>query len=113
MTTPKTTAQPHPQHHPSYGRLLEIRQMIERRTPREDAKDRVRVSAPLSRTCYWSLMRLDGAPDDVLDYAAYLLDADLHSPHPGRGPLQLEAVEHDAADELSLVLSRTLYDDSE
>ncbi len=97
----------------SYDRLLEIRHLIEARVPRADAGERVRVSAPLSRTCYWSLMRLDGAPDDVLDYAAYLLDADFRSPHPGRGPLQLEAIEHDDSAELSLVLSRTLYDDSE
>lgn len=106
-----TTTKPAPS--ASYERLLEIRRLIDARTPRADAEQRVRVTAPLSRTCYWSLMRIDGAPGDVLDYAAYLLDADFRAPHPGRGPLQLEAVEHDEPGELSLVLSRTLYDDSE
>lgn len=95
---------------PTFQRTAEIRDEIASRTPRESAERRVRVSAPLSRTCYWSLMRLTGAPDDVLDYAAFLFAADRAAPHPGRGPLELEVIEHDDPAQLTLVLSRALYD---
>ena len=94
----------------TYHRLIELRDQIATRTPREGAERRVRVSAPLSRTCYWSLMRLSGAPADVLDYAAYLFAADRATAHAGRGPLELEAVEHEDDARLTLLLSRALYD---
>lgn len=94
----------------TYRHLTELRAEIAARTPRDDAERRVRVSAPLSRTCYWSLMRLSGAPDDVLDYAASLFAADRATPHPGRGPLELEAIEHEDDASLTLLLSRALYD---
>lgn len=94
----------------TYQRLTELRDEIASRTPLEDAERRVRVSAPLSRTCYWSLMRLSGTPNDVLDYAAYLFAADRAAPHAGRGPLELEAVEHEDDVLLTLLLSRALYD---
>ncbi len=94
----------------AHDRISELRQEIASRTPREDAERRVRVSAPLSRTCYWSLMRLSGTPADVLDYAAYLFAADRAVPHPGRGPLELEAIEHEDPTLLTVVLSRALFD---
>ena len=94
----------------SFRRIEELREAIAARAPRDDAARRVRVSAPLSRTCYWSLMRLSGAPSDVLDYAAYLFASDRAAPHPGRGPLELEAVEHEDDALLTLLLSRALYD---
>lgn len=94
----------------SYSHLVELRNAIAARPPREDAERRVRVSAPMSRTCYWSLMRLSGDPDDVLDYAAFLFAADRATPHPGRGPLELEAVEHEDPALLTILLSRALYD---
>lgn len=94
----------------SYRRIVELRDAIATRTPHEDAERRVRVSAPMSRTCYWSLMRLSGDPDDVLDYAAFLFAADRATPHPGRGPLELEAVEHEDPELLTILLSRALYE---
>jgi len=64
----------------------------------------------LSRSCYWSLMRLSGTPDDVLEYAAYLFAADRAAPQAGRGPLKLQAIEHDDDALLTLLSSRALYD---
>ena len=92
-----------------YRRLAALREEIRGRPRRAEAAGSVRVSAPHSRTCYLSLMRLSGPRADVLDYAAYLLADDAVSPHPKRGALELEAVEQDDGAEITVLLSRSLY----
>ena len=80
--------------------------LIAERTPRADAAARVTIGAPHARSAYLAYTRLAGPRDDVLDYAAYLLASDL--PHGARW--ELDAVERDADGELTLLLSRSLYE---
>jgi hypothetical protein len=84
-----------------------IRALIAERTPNAEAKARVTISAPHARSAYLAYTRLSGARDDVLDYAAYLFATDT-----GRGVarLDVDAVERDADGELTLLLSRSLYE---
>ena len=94
----------HPPHTPPIDAMLAL---IAGRTPSADAGRRVRVSAPHARSAYLAYTRLSGARDDVLDYAAHLFATD-----PGQGVdrLDLDAIERDAGGELTLLLSRSLYD---
>ena len=83
-----------------------VRALIDARTPRADAAERVVVSAPHARSAYLAYTRLAGPRDDVLDYAAYLFTTDTNQ---GAARLDLDAVERDADGELTLLLSRSLY----
>ncbi len=80
---------------------------ITERTPRADAASRVQVSAPHARSAYLAYTRLSGPRDDVLDYVAYLFATDGAQ---GAARLDLDAVERDADGELTLLLSRSLYE---
>ena len=83
-----------------------IRALIAERTPRADAAASVTISAPHARSAYLAYTRLAGPRDDVLDYAAYLLASDL----PTGARWELDAVERDAGGQLTLLLSRSLYE---
>ena len=80
--------------------------LIEHRTPRADAVERIKVGAPHARSAYLAYTRLSGPRDDVLDYAAYLFATDTNQ---GPAKWELDAVEKDAGGELTLLLSRSLY----
>ena len=84
-----------------------LRALIAERTPRAAAASAVTISAPHARSAYLAYTRLAGPRDDVLDYAAYLFASDTAQ---GTGRLELEAVEREAGGELTLLLSRSLYD---
>jgi hypothetical protein len=98
-----------PRHVTYVQRMQAIRDELALRPGRAAAGARVRVSAPLARTCYLAYTRLAGPREDVLDYAAYLLAADQAERQPALGPLDLEAVESEGGGELTLLLSRMLY----
>jgi hypothetical protein len=83
-----------------------VRALIDARTPRAEAVERVQVSAPHARSAYLAYTRLAGPRDDVLDYAAYLFASDTNT---GVARLDLDAVERDADGEMTLLLSRSLY----
>lgn len=93
----------------AFDRLLALREEIGRRTPHPEAEGRVQVSAPHSRSCYLSLMRVTGERDAVLDYVAYLFASDRAARPRGADGLELVAIEHEAEDELALLLSRNLW----
>ena len=92
------------------GRLRALRDEIAHRgvarEPRPDAARRVRVSAPLARTCYLGYTRLEGRVPDVLDYAAWLFATD---PGVGDAALDLVAIEREEGEEIALLLSKPLY----
>lgn len=98
-----------PRHVPYVQRMEDVRDELARRVGRASAAARVRVSAPLARTCYLAYTRLAGPRDDVLDYAAYLLAADRAERPAALGALDLDAVESEGGGELTLLLSRALY----
>jgi hypothetical protein len=98
---------PHRRHGAPTPPIDTIRALIAERTPRPDAAARVTISAPHARSAYLAYTRLAGPRDDVLDYAAYLFASDTAQ---GTGRLDLDAVERDAGGELTLLLSRSLYD---
>jgi len=104
---------PHGHHHPhqhhsprTENRLEQLLAEIRRRPPRREAKSDVTVSAPHARSAYLSYTRVAGPRDAVLDYAAYLFAEDRGV---GAAALDLDAVECDEPESLTLLLSRSLY----
>jgi hypothetical protein len=91
-------------------RLSAIEQELRVRSPRKDSGKRVKQTNVPVRTCYQAMVRLDGARDDVLDYAAWMMSLAIGPEDPCKGVLVPAAVEHDADDHLTLVLSRDLYE---
>ncbi|HEU4565798.1 MAG TPA: hypothetical protein VFS05_14155 [Gemmatimonadaceae bacterium] len=86
--------------------LLAVRLELEGRRPSAEAGTRIHVTNPPIRTCYLALVRLAGNRDDVLDYAAYLLESEKGK----RGPaMQIEAVEEEHDGELTLLLSKPMF----
>ncbi|MEW5917798.1 MAG: hypothetical protein AB1762_15455 [Gemmatimonadota bacterium] len=87
-----------------------VLKLIGKRVPREGARSAIRVSVVPLRTCYETLMRLEGPRDAVLDYAAALFADDAASPSRTSPPLALEEAHlEDDGDTLSLLLSRGMY----
>ena len=84
-----------------------VRALIDERTPRADAAASITISAPHARSAYLAYTRLAGPRDDVLDYAAYLFRSDTNQ---GAAQLDLDAVEKEGHGELTLLLSRSLYE---
>ncbi|MHB0950102.1 MAG: hypothetical protein ACYC3Q_01035 [Gemmatimonadaceae bacterium] len=102
----------HPGLHPTstaFDRLLALREEIGRCTPRPEAEAKVQVSVPHSRSSYLSLLRVSGERADVLGYVASLFASDRAARQRGGDALELVAIEHEAEDELSLLLSRNLW----
>jgi hypothetical protein len=95
----------HPHTALSAQRLRALESEIRRRPPRPAAAGRLRVSAPPIRTCYLTLTRLEGPREAVLDYAAFLFDAEKKQDAPPQPGLAVEAVEAEENGELALLLS--------
>lgn len=87
-----------------------VLKLIQTRAPREGARSEISVSVVPLRTCYETLMRLEGPRESVLDYAAALFTDDATSPARPSPPLALEEAHlEDDGDTLSLLLSRGMY----
>jgi hypothetical protein len=87
-----------------------VLKLIEQRAPRTGARSEIRVSVVPLRTCYETLMRLEGPRESVLDYAAVLFADEATSPSRTSPPLTLEEAHlEDDGDTLSLLLSRGMY----
>jgi hypothetical protein len=91
-------------------RLSAIEAELRTRVPHKEAGKRVKQTNVPVRTCYQAMVRLDGAREDVLDYAAWMMSLVVGPDDPCKGVLEPAAVEHDADGRLTLVLSRDLYD---
>lgn len=86
-----------------------VRALLVDRAPEPAAGARVRLSVPPTHGRF-SLLRVSGPRDAVLDYAAYLLSPGAEVPGPARARTEVVAVEGESeAAELSLVLSRPIY----
>ena len=96
--------------HAAHERLQLLLEEIAARRPRAEAARRVRVSAPHARSAYLAYMRLSGPRDDVLDYAATLLEEDRRRAGADRLPLELVAIEAETDEELTLLFSKSLYE---
>lgn len=86
-----------------------VQKLIEKRVPRAEARREVHVSVVPLRTCYETLMRVEGPRDAVLDYAASLFADDATSPSHPTPPLTLEEARLEDDGSLSLLLSRGMY----
>jgi hypothetical protein len=87
-----------------------VLKLIQNRVPREGARSEISVSVVPLRTCYETLMRLEGPRESVLDYAASLFSDDVISPARPTPPLAVEEAHlEDDGDTLSLLLSRGMY----
>jgi hypothetical protein len=100
--------------HPPHDRLRALLEEIANRAPRPEAARRVRVGTPHARSVYLSYVRLAGPREDVLDYAASLLEADARragaAGHAGGTTLELVAIEAETDEELTLLFSKPLYE---
>lgn len=86
--------------------LLAVKEELANRHPNADAGVRIHVTNPPIRTCYMALVRLAGKREDVLDYAAYLLESEKGKSGPA---MQIEAVEEEHDGELTLLLSKPTF----
>jgi hypothetical protein len=104
MTAPRTETRP------PCPRTDALRELLRSRALRPEAAARVHVTTPPARSCYLQLTRVAGPREAVLDYAAWLLAPENAPPDNSHTHPDLEAVEHEEGDELTLLLSRPLYD---
>jgi len=92
-------------------RIDALEQEIRARAPRPAARLRVSFSSVPARSSFQAQMRLSGAREDVLDFAAALYDEIKGMLRPdGSLPLMVAAIESESSEHIQLLLSRELYE---
>ena len=92
-------------------RLDAIELEIRAREPRAAARLHVALSNPPARSAFQMLLRLSGAREDVLDFAAALYDEVRGMVRPdGTLPLAVQAIESESSEHIQLLLTRDLYE---
>ncbi len=93
------------------AKLDEIEEEILARSPRPGARTHVSLTAAPSRSSFQSSLRLTGAREDVLDFAAVLFDEVRGMLRPdGSLPLRIQAIESESSEHIQLLLTRELYE---
>jgi hypothetical protein len=92
-------------------KIDELEDEILARSPRPAARTHVSLTIAPGRSAFLSSVRLAGARDDVLDFAAVLFDEVRGMVRPdGTLPLRVQAIESESSEHIQLLLSRELYE---
>ena len=93
------------------AKLDEIEEEILARSPRPAARTHVSLTAAPARSAFLSSVRLAGAREDVLDFAAVLFDEVRGMLRPdGSLPIRVQAIESESSEHIQLLLTRELYE---